>query len=132
MRLTANFGFVALALALAGCPGPSDTETDTDPGTDPDTDTAAGPAAPTQLVATPGDGQIRLDWRPPQDAAGYIVQRGGSAGGPYDEIGRAAVPRFTDTDLTNGDTWYYVVIAANAAGESPPSAEVAATVGAGG
>jgi subtilase family serine protease/flagellar hook assembly protein FlgD len=86
------------------------------------------PAAPTGLRALAGDARVRLDWdeSPEPDVTGYRVHRSTFAGGPYAPVGLVAVPAFDDLGLANGVTYYYVVTALDARGESPHSNEAAA------
>ena len=90
------------------------------------------PAAPTGLAATPADTQVGLNWNDngESDLAGYNVYRSTTQGGPYTKINGplVGVSDYTDTGLTNGTTYYYVVTAEdNAAQESGYSSEVNAT-----
>ena len=92
----------------------------------------APPAAPTGLVATPASAQVSLDWadNAEPDLAGYNVYRSTSTGGPYTKVNGAlvTVSNYTDTGLTNGTTYYYVVRAEdNGTNESGNSSEVSAT-----
>ena len=76
-------------------------------------DTTA-PAAPTNLqVVSQSPAGIALDWDAPADAdvAFYEVLRGGSAGGPYTEIGQTTGTDFTDTAVVENTTYFYVVVA---------------------
>ena len=84
-------------------------------------------AAPTGLDAQAGDAQVSLTWRAAEGATGYRVLRSGTSGGPYSPIASPSGTSHTDTGLTNGTTYYYVVRAVNDAGESSSSAEVSAT-----
>jgi hypothetical protein len=96
----------------------------------PSGNTTSVPAAPTGLAATAGNGAVTLTWNAGGGATSYTVKRGAASGGPYTSIGTVTNPSpasFTDTGLTNGTTYYYVVSGTNSAGTSPNSAEVAAT-----
>lgn len=84
-------------------------------------------AAPTGLTATPGNAQVSLAWTAVTGAATYNVKRGTVAGGPYTTIGSPGAASFNDTSATNGTTYFYVVSAVNAAGESANSTQISAT-----
>ncbi|HEY1906377.1 MAG TPA: fibronectin type III domain-containing protein, partial [Myxococcaceae bacterium] len=49
------------------------------------------------------------------------------SGGPYTTVGSTGGTTFTNTGLTNGTTYFYVVSAVNASGESGNSTQVSAT-----
>ena len=85
------------------------------------------PSAPTGLTATAGNTQVSLSWTASSGATSYHVKRGTATGGPYSQAGAATAAGFTDTGLTNGTKYYYVVAALNANGESANSSEVNAT-----
>jgi len=86
------------------------------------------PSAPTGLTATPGDGRVALTWTASSGAASYNVKRSAASGGPYTTIATGvSTTSYTDTTVANGTTYYYVISAVNAAGESPDSSEVSAT-----
>ena len=85
-----------------------------------------GPAS--NLTATGGDKQIKLTWTAGANATHYSVKRSTAAGGPYTVVTTSAKGvEYTDTGLTNGTTYYYVVAAANVLGESGDSNEASAT-----
>ena len=82
------------------------------------------PEAPTGLSASPGNEKVYLSWDvPTSGAAGYKVKRATSSGGPYAVVGSSLTNSFTDTGAANCSTYYYVVTATNASGESPDSGE---------
>ena len=55
---------------------------------------------------------VSLTWMAsPSTTVGYNVYRGTTSGGPYAPIGSAATTSFTDTTVTSGTTYYYVVTA---------------------
>ena len=88
---------------------------------------AAPPATPTGLTAAPGNAQASLTWTASAGAASYHVKRGTSSGGPYTQVAAPTTASDVDTGLTNGTTYYYVVSALNAAGESANSSQASAT-----
>ncbi len=87
----------------------------------------APPAAPTGLNAAAGNAQVVLSWTASAGATGYHVKRGTASGGPYTQVAAPTASPYTDTGLTNGTPYYYVVTAVNAGGESGNSAEATAT-----
>ncbi|GIO11312.1 endoglucanase [Cohnella xylanilytica] len=97
-------------------------------GSEPGAVTPTVPAAPAGLSATAGNAQISLSWTASAGATGYNVKRATTSGGPYTTVATGVTATsYADTGLTNGTTYYYVVSATNAAGESPNSAQVSAT-----
>ena len=89
---------------------------------------AVAESAPGSLAATPGSEQVSLTWTAASGATLYNIHRATVSGGPYTPIQTGwAGTSFTDTGLTNGAPYYYVVTATNAAGEGPPSNEASAT-----
>jgi fibronectin type 3 domain-containing protein len=88
---------------------------------------ASIPAAPTALQASAGNAQVSLAWTASTGASSYHVKRSTTSSGPYTQISAPTSANFTDTSLTNGTTYYYVVSALNAAGESANSTQASAT-----
>ena len=84
-------------------------------------------AAPSGLTAARDDGQVSLAWIPSTGAAAYNVLRAAVSGGPYSLIATVSAANYTDTRLTNGTAYYYVVSALNGALASPNSAQASAT-----
>jgi hypothetical protein len=86
------------------------------------------PAAPAALLAAPGDGVVPLRWQASFSATHYTVRRSISSGGPYSTVASGITTcSYTDTKVTNGRTYYYVVTASNAAGTSANSPEDSTT-----
>jgi parallel beta-helix repeat protein len=86
----------------------------------------AVPSPPRNLVATPGNAQVSLQWIAPADDGGspitkYSVYRGLESGSLVilTELGVAL--SYLDATVTNGQTYYYAVTATNAIGESHES-----------
>jgi hypothetical protein len=81
--------------------------------------------------ANPASGKVSLYWIDSSGADSYNVKRATSSGGPYSiitNITSAAYNHpYVDTGVANGTTYYYVVSAVNASGESLSSPEVSAT-----
>ena len=85
------------------------------------------PATPVALMAAAGNAQVTLNWTGSSGATGYYVKRATTSGGPYTQIATQALASDTDTGLTNGTKYFYVVSAYNSVGQSANSAEVNAT-----
>ena len=83
------------------------------------------PAPPTGLTATAAPAAAVLNWSPSSGATSYNVKRGTASGGPYTTLpGSVTTTTFTDSGLSAGTTYYYVVTASNSAGQSGNSSEV--------
>jgi Calcineurin-like phosphoesterase/Purple acid Phosphatase, N-terminal domain/Fibronectin type III domain len=89
--------------------------------------TLVKPPAPTNIVATPGNGQVPLTWSPVIGATNYTVYYGIANGGPYPNKKSSTAASTTVTGLANGTAYYFVVTAADPDGPSAVSAQVAAT-----
>ena len=91
-------------------------------------DPVAVAAAPSPLSAGAGNGEVSLAWSAVDGATGYSVHRSISSGGPYTTIATQIVGTgYTDSGLSNGTTYFYVVTATNAAGSSGDSNQAEAT-----
>lgn len=85
------------------------------------------PAALTNLLAVAGDAKATLTWSPSQGATSYQVNGSITNGGPYSIIASGLTTlSYTNTGLTNGTLYYYVVAANNFYGEGPGSTQVSA------
>jgi hypothetical protein len=83
--------------------------------------------APANLAATAGDGQVALSWGATVGATAYNIKRATVGGGPYTNVATVVtVTNYLDPGVLNGTTYYYVVSAINASGESGVSAQVSA------
>jgi len=91
--------------------------------------TTSSPAPPTAVAASPASStQINVSWTGSNGATGYNVQRGATSGGPYTAVASGlASTSYSDPGLTPATTYYYVVSATNAGGESVNSTEASAT-----
>ncbi|MDX6512028.1 MAG: hypothetical protein QOE36_1532, partial [Gaiellaceae bacterium] len=94
-----------------------------------DTTAPATPGGLHVVAASPGG--IELGWNAvagDPSLYGYEVLRGGSPGGPYTKLGLVSGTDFTDGDVVEGSTYYYVVRAVDTSfNRSGNSAEVGAT-----
>jgi lysophospholipase L1-like esterase/fibronectin type 3 domain-containing protein len=90
--------------------------------------TLSPPPAPTNLTATAGNAQVTLNWTASSGATSYTIRRSSTAGGPYSDIATGVTTTsYTNTALTNGTTYYFVVAAVGAAGTSGNSNQASAT-----
>ncbi|MDR3459779.1 MAG: alginate lyase family protein [Verrucomicrobiae bacterium] len=96
------------------------------------------PPVPAGLTAQAGVSQVFLNWEKSSNdtAQGYVVRRSTDRGGPFKDIASwkaNSAPQYTDTPVSNGVTYYYVVAAGNQAGVSansrPATAQPAAAGG---
>jgi fibronectin type 3 domain-containing protein len=85
------------------------------------------PVVPTGLVATGNNGSVALTWSAPAGAVSYRVLRSTTSGSGYVLLGTSGTASYTDTNVTNGTTYYYVVTASNGVCSSANSAQAPAT-----
>src|SRR5213082_2294484 len=67
------------------------------------------PGVPSGLSATPGNAQVSLSWAAASGATSYNVKRSTTSGTGYGTIANATGTSYTNSGLTNGTTYYYVV-----------------------
>ncbi|MHA6533655.1 cadherin-like beta sandwich domain-containing protein [Paenibacillus sp. BAC0078] len=87
------------------------------------------PGAPFVQSAVPGDRQVRLGWKPVAGASGYTIYQS-TVPGKYDKAAgtvTGSVYSYDAAGLVNGTTYYFVVKAINAGGDSAASNEASAT-----
>lgn len=83
--------------------------------------------APTGLTAAGGNGAVSLNWTS-TGATSYNVKRSTTSGGSYTTLATGVTsPSYTDSTVTNGTTYYYVVSAVVSGVESSNSAQASAT-----
>lgn len=83
-------------------------------------------AVPSGLTASVSGTNVTLTWWGSAYATNYNVKRATVSGGPYTTIGTVSSSAdrvFSDTTVTNGGTYCYVVTALDKFGESPNSPE---------
>lgn len=91
---------------------------------------ATPPFAPVSLVANVvSNSQVNLTWTTAQGAVDYNVLRALTSGGPYTTIASGlTVTNYSDTNVTSGTTYYYVVAAVDTIGAGLNSPEASAVV----
>jgi alpha-L-arabinofuranosidase len=88
------------------------------------------PLPPSGFRAMASGWQVALSWASYNSATNYIIERATTSGGPYTTIGTTTGTSYVDTNVTPGDTYYYVLIAVMPTGQTPATHEVAVSVGA--
>ena len=86
-------------------------------------------AGPSGVTATPGNSQVTIAWAALSSATSYNIYWSTTTGVTPtngNKIANATSP-YTQTGLTNGTTYYYVVTAVNSYGESYASAQISCT-----
>ncbi|MDQ3985704.1 MAG: S8 family serine peptidase [Actinomycetota bacterium] len=90
----------------------------------------SAPVAPTGLTAAAvSSSQINLSWNDVSEESNYTIERSTDGVGGWSAVGTtpADVTSFANTGLTEQTTYYYRVLASNAAGTSPASNVASAT-----
>jgi formylglycine-generating enzyme required for sulfatase activity len=90
---------------------------------------ATAPPTPDNVAATPGEGTVTLSWDPVAEADSYKIYWGFSenvSAAENEGVLNATEPGFTHEGLENGNTYFYTVLAVNAAGDGSPAGVVSA------
>jgi hypothetical protein len=87
---------------------------------------AVPPGVPTNFLTTPSNTQVTLTWQAPainggSAITGYKVYQSTTQTGTYSLIASPSGLNYTNTGLTNGQTYWYKVSAVNAQGEGAAS-----------
>jgi hypothetical protein len=86
------------------------------------------PTQPTTLLVRNGKSGPSLGWSAVPNATTYQIKRSLTSGGPYTNLLLTSpINAVIDTAVANGVTYYYVVSAMNASGESANSTQIAVT-----
>jgi len=85
------------------------------------------PTPPTGLKVKAVNEKNILSWEFSPLADTYTIKRADTPSGPYTVIAKDInVPEYFDSGITAGNSYYYVISAVNAFGESSDSAEISA------
>ncbi len=113
-------------LSVTGCGGGSGQSAGTDGG---DRGGCVLPPVPAGISTAAGNGQVTISWDPVSGATSYNIYWATTSGFTKvdgTKITNATAP-YTQTGLTNGTTYYYVITAVNECGEGSESQQGSAT-----
>jgi autotransporter-associated beta strand protein len=82
------------------------------------------------LIVASGDKKNVVEWNAIQNLR-YLVKRAAVPDGPFTALDTVALTKYTDTAVTNGNTYYYTVSSVDAGKVNPASDPVTATPGIG-
>jgi len=97
---------------------------------------ASAPAAPGTVTAKSAGGDatpfypggvVLLSWSAVPDAVTYNIMNSTTAGGSYNLVVSQIATNYTDRNVVNGTTYYYVVTAVNSFGQSGNSPQATVT-----
>jgi len=84
------------------------------------------PPVPVDVTATPDNARVWVNWSASAGATSYHLKRSTTATGPYTLIATLTDPGFTDTEVSNGTSYYYRVSSVKPSYESAYSKTVVA------
>ncbi|UOQ84815.1 pectinesterase family protein [Gracilibacillus salinarum] len=77
------------------------------------------PPAPESVTVQPRNTQVNISWEAVEHATSYVIKRATNQAGPYDTVAEDYTKTsYTNSGLTNGTTYYYVIAAKHVGGES--------------
>ena len=114
LALNSSYYYTVVAMNAAGISGNS-------------TIVGTAPAPPASLSAFPGNAQISLTWSASATATNYTIKRGLSSGNETVTVATTTNLAYTNSNLLNGTTYYYVITASGPTGTSGNSTEASAT-----
>lgn len=120
---TRYYYVVSAINTIATCESPNSSEVAATPNGQ-----CTPPAAPS-VTATSGNGLVKLDWNAIAGVVSYSVARSATSGTGYAtiaEVKPGTTTTYSDSNVANGTTYYYVVTASNGTCTSTNSAEVSA------
>lgn len=88
------------------------------------------PGIPSRPVVTNQSDRISLQWDAANGASSYKVKRGTVSGGPYTTVATVSTTSYTDTNVTSGNPYFYVLSSLGATKESANSLEAFGSPGA--
>ncbi len=125
LAASTTYYYVVQAVSSCASSAPSNQASATTSGS------TSAPSIPQSLQATAGNATVSLSWSASTGTAPitYSVYRGATSGGEGTTpiASNLIATSYTDTNVTNGDTYYYEVSATNSVGSSGLSAQVSAT-----
>lgn len=83
---------------------------------------------PTNLIAAPVNTKVDLSWNAVPSATSYNIKRSTTSGGPYTTIATTSAITYTDSTVSIGTTYYYVVSTIVSGTESTNSNEASVTL----
>ncbi len=94
----------------------------------------SAPSAPTNVLATPSYHSVFLEWDPPADDGGavidsYVIVRSPFFDGPYEFVSSTYETTYTDNSVSNGAEYWYQIQAVNAGGHGTMSHPISVTPG---
>jgi hypothetical protein len=120
--LTGIFLLAGLVFIFSGCHGDNSSFLSNEPA-------PPSPVAVLAISAVSGNSAVTLSWSSISSATSYVIYRSDSSAQPGTQIVSVASPStsFLDSDVANGNTYYYVIDALSGSSVIVRSSQVAAT-----